>query len=82
MTILSDKDIENYMKNNELGIEPFNQKNLTPNGYDLSIDEIYIKKSDQHITTHVKESWQVLGRWMPAFMEHLQLVVSTLMMKK
>ena len=49
MTILSDKDIENSMKNNELGIEPFNQKNLTPNGYDLSIEEIYIKKSDQHI---------------------------------
>jgi dCTP deaminase len=49
MTILSDKDIEKSMKNNELGIEPFNQKNLTPNGYDLSIDEIYIKKSDQHI---------------------------------
>jgi len=49
MAVLSDKDIENFIKNNELGIEPFNQKNLTPNGYDLSIDEIYIKKSDQHI---------------------------------
>ena len=49
MTILSDKDIEKSIKINELGIEPFNRKNLTPNGYDLSIDEIYIKKSDQHI---------------------------------
>ena len=49
MTILSDSDIQSSMKNNELGIEPFNEKNLTPNGYDLSIDEIYIKKEDKHI---------------------------------
>lgn len=32
-----------------LGIEPFIEKNLTPNGYDLSIDEVYIKKTDEHI---------------------------------
>jgi dCTP deaminase len=49
MTILSDIDIKNKMKNNELGINPFIEKNLTPNGYDLSIDEIFIKKSDEHI---------------------------------
>ena len=49
MGILSDIDIKNYMENNELGIEPFNEKNLTPNGYDLSIEEVYIRKSDQHI---------------------------------
>lgn len=49
MTILSDSDIKNSIKTNNLSIEPFNEKNLTPNGYDLSIDEIYIKKSDQHI---------------------------------
>jgi len=49
MTILSDKDIEDAMKNNHLGIEPFIEKNLTPNGYDLSIDEIYIRKTDNHI---------------------------------
>ncbi|MEA2055984.1 MAG: dCTP deaminase [Candidatus Thermoplasmatota archaeon] len=49
MTILSDLDIKNKMGNNELGIEPFNEKNLTPNGYDLSIDEVYIRKTDDHI---------------------------------
>ena len=49
MSILSDIDIKRYMENNELGIEPFIEKNLTPNGYDLSIDEIYIKKTDNHI---------------------------------
>ena len=48
MTILSDTDIEHSLKTGELGIEPFLQKNLTPNGYDLSIEEIYIRKTEQH----------------------------------
>jgi dCTP deaminase len=49
MSILSDLDIKEYMSENELGIEPFIEKNLTPNGYDLSIDEVYIRKTDDHI---------------------------------
>jgi dCTP deaminase len=49
MTVLSDIEIQDALKNNQLSIEPFNEKNLTPNGYDLSIDEIYIKKTNQHI---------------------------------
>lgn len=49
MTVLSDKDIEDAMKNNELSIEPFNRKNFTPNGYDLSVNEVYIRKTDQHV---------------------------------
>jgi dCTP deaminase len=53
MSVLSDVDIKNAIENNELGIEPFNLKNLTPNGYDLSIDEIYIKKNDEHIKNGV-----------------------------
>jgi dCTP deaminase len=47
--ILSDVDILKLIENKELGIEPFVEKNLTPNGYDLSIDEVYIKKTDEHI---------------------------------
>ena len=53
MTVLSDIDIEQAIKNKELGIEPFIKKNLTPNGYDLSIDEIFIKKTNQHIKEDV-----------------------------
>jgi dCTP deaminase len=49
LSILSDTDIKKYIENNELGIEPFIEKNLTPNGYDLSIDEVYIRKTDEHI---------------------------------
>ena len=49
MSILSDVDILNSIKTEDLGIEPFNEKNLTPNGYDLSISEVFIKKTNQHV---------------------------------
>jgi dCTP deaminase len=49
MTILSDIDIKKSLDKKDLGIEPFEDKNLTPNGYDLSIDEIFIKKTNEHI---------------------------------
>ena len=49
MTVLSDSDIEQALQRNDLSIDPFVQKNLTPNGYDLSIEEVFIRKTDQHI---------------------------------
>jgi dCTP deaminase len=49
MTVLSDMDIQKSIKDNSLGIEPFNPQNLTPNGYDLSIGEIYLKRKNHHI---------------------------------
>ncbi|MBN1860547.1 MAG: dCTP deaminase [Candidatus Thermoplasmatota archaeon] len=49
MTVLSDGDIEQALQSKELGIEPFVLKNLTPNGYDLSIEEVFIRKTGQHI---------------------------------
>jgi dCTP deaminase len=49
MGVLSDIDIKRSIDDKVLAIEPFFPKNLTPNGYDLSIDEIYIKKTDQYV---------------------------------
>jgi dCTP deaminase len=49
MAVLSDIDIEQALESDELGIEPFIHKNLTPNGYDLSIDEVYLRTTDRHI---------------------------------
>jgi dCTP deaminase len=49
MAVLSDVDIQDNMENNTLGIEPFVRENCTPNGYDLSIDEVFIKRTDKHI---------------------------------
>ena len=42
MSILSDKSIIELVKNNQITIDPFNDGNLTPNGYDLTIEEIEI----------------------------------------
>jgi dCTP deaminase len=49
MTVLSDSDIEQALEHDDLGIEPFVQKNLTPNGYDLSIEEVFIRSTGEHI---------------------------------
>ncbi len=40
--ILSDRDIKKELTKGNISIEPFNVKNLTPNGYDLTIGEIYV----------------------------------------
>jgi dCTP deaminase len=42
MAILSDMDIKEHIKEGKLYIEPFAEENLTPNGYDLTIEEIFI----------------------------------------
>ena len=49
MPVLSDVDIQKSLQNDELSIEPFIASSLTPNGYDLSISEVFIRKTDQHI---------------------------------
>lgn len=47
--ILSDKDIVEGIVRKTISIEPFNSKNLTPNGYDLTIDEILIPSMEKKI---------------------------------
>ncbi|MCD6411201.1 MAG: dCTP deaminase [Thermoplasmata archaeon] len=42
MGILSDRDIEEAIREGRIEIENFTEKNLTPNGYDLTIAEIYV----------------------------------------
>lgn len=49
MVVLADTDIEAAVADGSLGIEPFHAKNLTPNGYDLSIAEVFVKKSGAHV---------------------------------
>ncbi len=46
MALLSDGDIRRYMAKGELRIEPFDEKNLTPNGYDVTIEEVLIPSSN------------------------------------
>jgi len=46
MAILSDRDILSRRDSNDLGIEPYSERSLTPNGYDLRISEISIREAD------------------------------------
>ena len=48
MSILSDADITARLLSKELTIDPFYEKNLTPNGYDLTIAEVAVPKLDVH----------------------------------
>lgn len=43
MCILSDHEIEALREAGDLGIEPFEAKNTTPNGYDLTIGEVQVR---------------------------------------
>ncbi len=47
--LLSDKEIVEAIVRKQLSIEPFNRKNLTPNCYDLTIDEIMIPETGEKI---------------------------------
>ena len=40
--VLSDADIHKAIRRGELGIEPFQPKSLTPNGYDLSVESVLV----------------------------------------
>jgi len=50
MCVLSDGDILHYMGRGLLSIDPFVEKNLTPNGCDLRIGELFFPDSNEHIT--------------------------------
>ena len=42
MAVLSDGDILRRMEAGELGLEPFSERGLTPNGYDLRVAEVML----------------------------------------
>ncbi len=46
MTILSDEDIRRYLAKGEIRIEPFEEDHLTPNGYDVAVEEVLIPSSN------------------------------------
>ncbi len=49
MGLLSDADILRYREKGEIGIEPFEPRNLTSNGYDVSIDELAVPSKDLRV---------------------------------
>ncbi|MBU0685884.1 MAG: dCTP deaminase [Thermoplasmatota archaeon] len=65
MAVLSDTDILAMLSDGDLKIEGYTEKNLTPNGYDVTIEEIWIPSIDKRFkdgTVRVPgDSWFVIG---------------------
>ncbi len=53
MAVLSDAGILAFRAKGELSIEPFVESNLTPNGYDVTIEEVAIPSRDQRVRSGV-----------------------------
>ncbi len=49
MTLLSDADILRACAEGELAIEPFDERHLTPNGYDVSVEEVAVPSKDVRV---------------------------------
>jgi dCTP deaminase len=49
MCLLADSDIQAAIEKGELTIEPFSPEDLTPNGLDLRIGEIYLEATQETI---------------------------------
>ncbi len=58
--VLSDTQVKKLMEEGELVIKNFKEENLTPNGYDLTVDEIVVeegKPQDERIAVIPGDSW-------------------------
>lgn len=49
MAVLSDADIRRYLAKGEIQIEPFDEGNLTPNGYDVMVDEVVLPAAKSRV---------------------------------
>ncbi|MCJ2556573.1 MAG: dCTP deaminase [Candidatus Thermoplasmatota archaeon] len=65
MTILSDVDISEFMREGKLRITDFREENLTPNGYDLTIEEVFVSGVDRTVNEGRAEvppqTWFAIG---------------------
>jgi len=55
--ILSDRDIKKEIAKGNISIEPFEESKLTPNGYDLTIDEILLNEEKLQEATIPPMTW-------------------------
>ena len=53
MAVLSDSDIMALLENGSLRIEGYEEHNLTPNGYDVTIEEVLIPSTGNRVTEGV-----------------------------
>jgi dCTP deaminase len=55
--ILTDADIQRSIRQGDLSIDPFTPDNLTPNGYDLTIEEIMVNDTISNEAVIPPMSW-------------------------
>lgn len=53
MGVLSDADVRRFLAKGEIRIEPFDEAALTPNGYDVRVEEVAIPSTEERIGTGV-----------------------------
>jgi len=65
MAVLSDADIIDMLAKGSLKIECYQESNLTPNGYDVTVEEVYIpstgKRFSEGTASIPGSSWFVVG---------------------
>ncbi|MBN1390324.1 MAG: dCTP deaminase [Candidatus Thermoplasmatota archaeon] len=61
MVVLSDHDIVSRLERGAMRIEPFRERNLTPNGYDLTISEVYTRNPEGKVT--IGQVYLAPGDW-------------------
>lgn len=65
MTILSDEDIHEFINKGKLSISGFKEENLTPNGYDLTIEEVFVSGVERTVNEGRAEvppqTWFAIG---------------------
>jgi len=63
--VLSDADLTEALEEGEVSIEPFDARNLTPNGYDLTVESVLIPKfrveADQGAVQIPPQTWFVVS---------------------
>lgn len=73
MAILSDTDILARLAGGSLGIDPFEEKGLTPNGYDLRIAEVMLPDEGAHVHREGKVSVPPQTRFLVSTVERLRM---------
>lgn len=61
MAVLTDQDIVHRLEKGTMKIDPFREKNLTPNGYDLTINEVYFRAPEGKVT--IGSAYLEPGQW-------------------
>jgi dCTP deaminase len=61
MAVLTDQDIVHRLEKGMMKIDPFREKNLTPNGYDLTISEVYFRAPEGKVT--IGSAYLEPGQW-------------------